>query len=95
MIRNSMSAYKSDFLNVLVETSDGDEGSMKELQYIYDVLRKMDRKNDGKLDPDALRAARDREFGISKIESITLYRSHLGPAAASYEALATFLLQPR
>ena len=44
---------------------------------------------------DALRSAGDREFGVSKIESITLYRSHLGPAAASYEALATFLFQPR
>ena len=30
---------------------------------------------------DALRARRDREFGVSKIESITLYRSHLGPDA--------------
>jgi RNA 2',3'-cyclic 3'-phosphodiesterase len=44
---------------------------------------------------DALRSARDREFGVSKIESITLYRSHLGPAAANYEALATFLFQSR
>ncbi len=44
---------------------------------------------------DALNALRDREFGVSKIESITLYRSHLGPDAASYEALATFLFQSR
>ncbi len=44
---------------------------------------------------DALNALRDREFGISKIESITLYRSHLGPDGASYEALATFLFQSR
>ena len=44
---------------------------------------------------DALNAARDREFGISKIESLTLYRSHLGPDGASYEALATFLFQSR
>jgi len=44
---------------------------------------------------DALRATRDREFGVSKIESITLYRSHLGPEGASYEALATFLFQLR
>src|SRR3984957_16115591 len=44
---------------------------------------------------EALRAAREREFGVSRIESLTLYRSHLGPAAASYEALATFLFQPR
>jgi RNA 2',3'-cyclic 3'-phosphodiesterase len=44
---------------------------------------------------EALRAAREREFGVSKIESLTLYRSNLGPAAARYEALATFLFQPR
>jgi 2'-5' RNA ligase len=42
---------------------------------------------------EALDAARDREFGVSSIESITLYRSHLGPDGASYEALATFLFQ--
>jgi RNA 2',3'-cyclic 3'-phosphodiesterase len=44
---------------------------------------------------DALNVVRDRNFGVSKIESITLYRSHLGPNAASYEALATFLFQSR
>ncbi len=44
---------------------------------------------------DALNALRDRNFGVSKIESITLYCSHLGPTAASYEALATFLFQSR
>jgi len=43
----------------------------------------------------ALHAARDREFGVSRIESITLYRSHLGPGGSSYEALATFLFQSR
>jgi RNA 2',3'-cyclic 3'-phosphodiesterase len=42
---------------------------------------------------DALNAVRELNFGASKIESITLYRSHLGPNAASYEALATFLFQ--
>lgn len=41
----------------------------------------------------ALEAANDTEFGTSKIESITLYRSHLAPDGASYEALATFLFQ--
>jgi len=40
---------------------------------------------------EALDDAKETEFGSSKIESITLYRSHLGPEAASYEALATFL----
>ena len=44
---------------------------------------------------DALNAVRERKFGVSKIESITLYRSHLGPDGASYEALATFLFQSR
>src|ERR1700722_8313649 len=44
---------------------------------------------------DASNAMRERTFGVSKIESITLYRSHLGPNAASYEALATFLFQSR
>lgn len=44
---------------------------------------------------DALNAAQNREFGVSRIESITLYRSHLGPDASSYEALATFLFQLR
>jgi 2'-5' RNA ligase len=40
---------------------------------------------------EALEAAKETEFGSSKIESITLYRSHLAPDGASYEALATFL----
>ena len=44
---------------------------------------------------DALEAARDREFGVSRIESITLYRSHLGQDGSTYEALATFLFQWR
>jgi 2'-5' RNA ligase len=43
----------------------------------------------------ALNAVRDRAFGLSKMESLTLYRSHLGPDGASYEALATFLFQSR
>jgi len=44
---------------------------------------------------EALNMLREREFGVSKIESLTLYRSHLGPDGASYEALATFLFQAR
>ena len=42
---------------------------------------------------DALRETQQREFGVSKIESLTLYRSRLGPDGAHYEALATFLFQ--
>ena len=44
---------------------------------------------------EALEAAKETEFGSSKIESITLYRSHLAPEGASYEALATFLFNLR
>ncbi len=43
----------------------------------------------------ALEAAKDTEFGSSKIESITLYRSHLAAEGSSYEALATFLFHHR
>jgi RNA 2',3'-cyclic 3'-phosphodiesterase len=43
----------------------------------------------------ALNELQDREFGVSKIESMTLYRSLLSPDGAGYEALATFLFQPR
>lgn len=42
----------------------------------------------------ALDAAKDTDLGVSKIESITLYRSHLLPEGASYQALATFLFHP-
>ena len=42
----------------------------------------------------ALDAAKDTDFGSSRIESITLYRSHLSPEGASYQALATFLFHP-
>ena len=44
---------------------------------------------------ESLHAAQNREFGVSKIESMTLYRSHLGSGPARYEALATFLFQSR
>jgi RNA 2',3'-cyclic 3'-phosphodiesterase len=44
---------------------------------------------------EALGRVRDSEFGRSRIESMTLYRSHLKPEGASYEALATFLFQSR
>jgi RNA 2',3'-cyclic 3'-phosphodiesterase len=42
---------------------------------------------------DALEGLSDREFGASRIESLTLYRSHLSNAPARYEALATFLFR--
>ena len=42
----------------------------------------------------AAHAMRDREFGVSRIESLTLYRSHLNEQGSRYEPLATFLLKP-
>jgi 2'-5' RNA ligase len=44
---------------------------------------------------ELLNANVDREFGTSRIESITLYRSHLLPEGSNYEALATFLFGKR
>ncbi len=41
----------------------------------------------------AIEQAREREFGVSRIESMTLYRSTLTPAGAVYDALAVFRLR--
>ena len=43
----------------------------------------------------AIEAANNTDFGTSKIESLTLYRSHLSPEAATYQPLATFLFHHR
>jgi Ca2+-binding EF-hand superfamily protein len=48
----------SDVVYILIETSGFDENSIAELQRLYDVLRKLDKNKDGKIDPDALKAAR-------------------------------------
>jgi Ca2+-binding EF-hand superfamily protein len=48
----------SDVVFILIETSGFDESSVAELQRLYDVLRKLDKNNDGKIDPEALKAAR-------------------------------------
>jgi RNA 2',3'-cyclic 3'-phosphodiesterase len=42
---------------------------------------------------DAAHAMAEREFGVSRIESLTLYRSHLSDEGSRYEPLATFLLK--
>jgi RNA 2',3'-cyclic 3'-phosphodiesterase len=42
---------------------------------------------------EAARAMAEREFGVSRIESLTLYRSHLSDEGSRYEPLATFLLK--
>jgi len=49
----------SDFIFLLVEMSDCDECCAEELQLVYDVLRKMDKNNDGKIEGDELKVARD------------------------------------
>jgi Ca2+-binding EF-hand superfamily protein len=48
----------SDVVFVLVEMSDCDEDCGCEIQQIYDVLRKIDKNHDGKIDADELKAAR-------------------------------------
>jgi Ca2+-binding EF-hand superfamily protein len=50
----------SDVVFVLVEMSDVDKGSAEELQLIYNFLRTLDKKKDGKIDAGALKAARER-----------------------------------
>jgi len=40
-----------------------------------------------------LAAARERDFGVSRVDSMTLYRSILSPAGSTYEALATFMFR--
>jgi Ca2+-binding EF-hand superfamily protein len=48
----------SDVVFVLIETSAFDEDAAAELQRLYDVLRKLDKNNDGKIDADELKTLR-------------------------------------
>jgi Ca2+-binding EF-hand superfamily protein len=50
----------SDVVFILIETSGHDETSAAEIQKMYDILRKLDKNNDGKIDAEALRAAREQ-----------------------------------
>ena len=50
----------SDVVFILIETSGADEESAVELQKMYEVLRKLDKNSDGKIDPEALKAAREQ-----------------------------------
>ena len=50
----------SDIVNVLIGTSEVDEQSQKELQAIYDALRKVDKNGDGKIDADELKEYREK-----------------------------------
>jgi len=48
----------SDMVYILIEMSDCDECCAEELQKIYDVLRKLDKGNTGKIDAAALKTVR-------------------------------------
>jgi uncharacterized protein (TIGR03000 family) len=48
----------SDLIHVLIEMSACDDVCHDELQRSYDILRKVDKNQDGKLDPDEVKAAR-------------------------------------
>jgi hypothetical protein len=48
----------SDLVYILIEMSDCDEDCHGELQHIYDVLHKLDKNKDGKIDADELKAMR-------------------------------------
>jgi Ca2+-binding EF-hand superfamily protein len=50
----------SDFVYILIEMSDCDEQCAHEVQRAYDILRKLDKNNNGKIDPDELKAAREQ-----------------------------------
>jgi len=49
----------SDMVYVLIEMSDCDEGCTEEVQRAYDILRKLDKNNDGKIDADELTGMRE------------------------------------
>jgi Ca2+-binding EF-hand superfamily protein len=59
----------ADFIHVLVEMSQEDAASREELQYIYDLLRKMDKNNNGKLEPEELKAACD-QFVCDRVDEL-------------------------
>jgi Ca2+-binding EF-hand superfamily protein len=50
----------SDAVKVLIEMTDCEDGCTEEVQRIYDMLRKMDTAKNGKIDPEALKAAREK-----------------------------------
>jgi len=61
----------SDVVLVLVEMSDCDECCMEEVQRAYEMLAKLDKNKDGKIDADELKAGRaqiikDRVAGVIK-----------------------------
>jgi len=53
----------SDAVATLVEMAGSEEGSVDEVQRIYDMLRKLDPTGTGKVDPAAVKAESDRIVG--------------------------------
>jgi Ca2+-binding EF-hand superfamily protein len=49
----------SDFVYMLIEMSDYDENCHAEVQRAYDILRSLDKNQDGKIDAEELKAGRD------------------------------------
>jgi Ca2+-binding EF-hand superfamily protein len=49
----------SDLVYMLVEMSDFDEESQREVQRAYEILRKLDQNKDGRIDADELKAGRE------------------------------------
>jgi Ca2+-binding EF-hand superfamily protein len=59
----------SDFLYILIETSDCDDDCAGEIQRVYDTLRKLDKNKDGRIDPEELKAAR-QEMLEERVDNI-------------------------
>jgi len=59
----------SDMIYMLIEMSDAHEDSVAEVQRAYDILRKLDKNRDGKIDPDELKAERTRLLK-SRVDSL-------------------------
>lgn len=49
----------SDVIYMLVEMSDSNEDSQREVQRAYEILRRLDRNKDGKIDADELKVGRE------------------------------------
>jgi Ca2+-binding EF-hand superfamily protein len=50
----------SDMIFVLIEMSDCEDGCTEEVQRAYDILRRLDKNKNGKIDPGELKAERER-----------------------------------
>jgi len=50
----------SDFVLTLIQISDCDECCAEELQMVFDILHKLDKNKDGKIDADELKAGREQ-----------------------------------